>query len=391
MYYKNKGLIDVDDQNIKINNDDVNLIEIDTIKENSGFPYETIGKSAVLTIYDKDDENKHLYILVDDTSREYYLRHEVSFNIKECKFILASNQVLDKWWQSIALEDDPDTSYSDITTIITNIAPRYNPDEVNRLVDALAHKDEHVHYFKRHGANNVVPNIHQYHQFPRINMADSVIRMTVSGGRNSNTDYRIWYHNWQGGWEDAIVMAAYRNGWTTEMRFGNYSDWDAEDVEFQHGRDRIFVRHRENGGIRDREVLMNTDMLWKYLGGMGTGGTVGIPGQAVDVMIVPRFISRLDINSLRPVGDTRHSLSTNAKTVFIGRFFDFDLPCFYVPAGLDYGLHGTSYSLTSRSNRQLTFGTGNLSHDPGNGVMYWNSEIDTSRSYPWHHYEVWWR
>ena len=136
---------------------------------------------------------------------------------------------------------------------------------------------------------------------------------------------------------------------------------------------------------------MNTDMLWKYLGGMGTGGTVGIPGQAVDVMVVPRFISRLDINSLRPVGDTRHSLSTNAKTVFIGRFFDFDLPCFYVPAGLDYGLHGTSYSLISRSNRQLTFGTGNLSHDPGNGVMYWNSEIDTSRSYPWHHYEVWWR
>ena len=96
MYYKNKGLIDVDDQNIKINNDDVNLIEIDTIKENSGFPYETIGKSAVLTIYDKDDENKHLYILVDDTSREYYLRHEVSFNIKECKFVLTGNQVLDK-------------------------------------------------------------------------------------------------------------------------------------------------------------------------------------------------------------------------------------------------------------------------------------------------------
>ena len=298
------------------------------------------------------------------------------------------------------MEDDPDTSYSDITTVINNTAPRYNPDEVNRMIDAKAHRDEHVHYFKRHGANNTVPNIHHYHQFPLISMVDQVIRMTVYGGRNSNTDYRIWYHNWQGGWEDAIVMAAWRNGWTTEMRFGSCSDWDAEEVEIQHGHPRLLVRHRENGGIRDREVLMNTDMLWKNLGSMGAGGTVNIPHEATDVMIVPRFVSCLDISSL-PIDSTKSFAHKGGGKVanrevplgynpFIGSVFDFALPCFFVPQGVDYGIHGTSYSLTSRSNRQLTFGPGNLSHVASVG-RHRDGSYNYAIRYPHGHYEIWWR
>ena len=401
MYYKNKGVIGTIDQDINIDNESVNLIELESIKKDTGFPSDTVGKSAVLIIYDMDKENKYLYILIDEIGREYYLRHEVSFDVKHSKFILASNQVLDRWWQSIAMEDDPDTSYEDITTVITNIAPRYNPDEVNRLVDELADRSVEQRYFKREGANNTVPTIHHFHQFPRVNCVDPVIRMTVSGGRNSNTDYRIWYHNWQGGWEDAIVMAAWRNSWMTEMRFGTYSDWDAEDVEIHHSIDRIVVRHRENGHTRNRDVLMNYDLLWKHLGNPGSGGSIGIPQNAVDIMIVPRFISCLDISSLPVLGDKtsiakKHAQGAISKEVplgynpFIGYVFDFDLPCFYIPAGVDYGLHGTSYTLTSRANRQLTFGPGSLSHDATFG-RFRDGRFNYGIRYPWHHYEVWWR
>jgi len=378
MDYKNKGMVNIHDQEItEIDNGNVNLIELPVIKDESGFPSDTVGKSAVLIVYDKDKFNKYLYILIDETGREYYLKHEARFDVKQSKFILLGNQVLDKWWQSIAMEDDPNTSYQDITTVINKTAPRYNPDEVNRLVDQLAHRNEEVHFFKRWGANNFVGNIHQFHQFPRINSVGTYIRMTVNG-RNNNTDYRIWYHNWQGGWESAIVMAAWRNAWATQMRFGNYSDWEAEDVEIQHSSDRIFVRHRENGGLRDREVMMHFDMLWKHLGNMGSGGTVSIPSQAIDVMIVPRFVSMLDLNSshMYPAWGSGRRVPLRFNP-FIGKYFSFGLPCYFVPAGVDYGIHGTSYSLTSRSNRQLTFGPGNISWDL--------PEAST------HHYEVWWR
>ena len=405
MELKNKGLVDSHNQHITdIDNTDVNLIEIESIKTNSGFPQDTIGKCAFLIIYNKDTSNKYFYILIDEIGREYYLRSEVEFDISNSKFILVGNQVLDRWWNSTAMEGDTTHSYSDVTNIITTIAPRYNPDEVNRLVDALAHKDEHVHFFKRDGANNYVSNIHHYHHFPRVNVVDTVIRMTVHG-RNSNTDYRIWYHNWQGGWEDALVMSAWRNSWMTEMRFGNYTDWDSEDLEFQHGTNRIVVRHRENGGIRDKEVLMNFDLQWKHLGNMGANGTVNIPGEAIDVMVVPRFISALDVSGLRPIpigpgggkagrthptGGVYNSNVPLGYNPFIGSIFEFDLPNFFVPAGLDYGLHGTSYSLISRSNRQLFFGPGNLSSVATIG-RHRDGSLNPNIRYPHGHYEVWWR
>lgn len=400
MELKNKGLVDSHDHSItNIDNTDVNLIEIDKIKADSGFPSDTVGKSAFLIIYDKDTSNKYFYILIDEICREYYLRSEIEFDIANSKFILVGNQILDKKWSSIAIEGDATHSYFDITNIITNIAPKYNPDEINKLVDGLAHKDEHVHFFKRDGVNNFVNNIHQYHQFPRINMVDTVIRMTVNG-RNSNTDYRIWYHNWQNGWEDAMVLSAWRNTWMTEMRFGNYTDWDSEDLEFQHSIDRIIVRHRENGGIRDKEVLMNFDLVWKHLSNPLANNTVGVPNEAVDVMVVPRFISCLDITNMRPAGSARSRLGGNEKAKntnvplgynpFLGNIFEFDLPAFFIPAGLDYGLHGTSYSLISRSNRQLFFGPGNLSHVASIGRNR-DGTINPNIRYPHGHYEVWWR
>lgn len=408
MYLKNKGVVDTHNQSItKINNNDVNLIEIELIKKNSGFPSDSINKSAFLIIYDKDNENKYLYTLIDETGREYYLRTEVEFDISTSSFILSGNIELDKKWGSIALQDDPNTSYQDITTIITNIAPRYNPDEVNRLVDALAHRDEHVHFFKRTGVDNHVPNIHLAHQFPRINMIDMVIRLTVTG-RNSNTDYRIWYHNWQNGWEDAICMSAWRNSWLTEVRIGNYSDWDAEDMEVQHGNDRILVRHRENGGFRDREVLMNFDLMYKHLGNMGAGGTVTLPGGAIDVIVNPKFISRLNtsplppiptvsspsgvpsVNNRFPAGAVANKNVPLGYNPFIGHIFDFELPMFFAPMGHDYGIHGTSYSLTSRSNKQLTFTVGSLSSIPSIGT-HRDGTPNPAIVYPYSHYEVWWR
>ena len=411
MYYKNKGLIDISDQNIEINNGDVNLIEIDNIKPNSGFPSDTIGKSALLIIYEKDSDNKHLYILIDDTSREYYLRHEVEFSVKEYKFILAANQVLDRWWQSIAMEDDPDTSYSDITTIINNIAPIYNPDEVNSMIDAKASRDEYEHYFKRDGVNNTVPDIHLYHQFPSINMVDKVIHMTVNGGKSSNTDYCIWYHNLQGEkWENSVVMSAWRNGsgWVTSMRFGNRYDFNAEEVEIQHNYPRLIVRYRENGNIRERDILMNTDMLWKKLGDVPAGGTVNTPQEATDVMIVPRFVSCLVTTNYPPMvvfgraapvaqrNQNPNHVVRNQEVplgfnTFIGPVFDFGLPCFFVPQGVDYGIHGTSYTLTSRSSRQLTFGPGLLSHVASYGRNRGDASINYNVVYRSKHYEVWWR
>ena len=134
---------------------------------------------------------------------------------------------------------------------------------------------------------------------------------------------------------------------------------------------------------------------------MGTGGTVNIPSQAVDIMIVPRFVSCLDTSSLPPISGRvgmsykrGGSVHTNEVPLgfnpFIGSYFDFELPCFFIPAGVDYGIHGTSYSLISRSNRQLRLAPGNLSHDAQFG-RFRDGSINYGAVHPYHHYEVWWR
>lgn len=405
MYLKNKGVVDTHAQSITdINNNDVNLIEIESIKKDSGFPSDTVNKSAFLIIYDKDKDDYYFYILIDEIGREYYLRTNIAYDIKNARFLLTGEQVLDRWWSSIAMEGDPTHSYFDIRNMIVKTSPAYNADEINKMIDGLEEASEESRYFKRTGTNNVVDNIHQAHQFPKINTIDPVIRFTVQG-RHTNTDYRIWYHNWQGGWEDALVMAAWGNVSITEMRFGMRSDYDSEDIDIQHNVPSMVVRHRENGNIHDKEVLMNFHMQWKHFANAGPGQMVRIPDEAVDAMVIPRFISCLDLDAYwpLPVGRSKSErwhpngyggvVNINVPigyNPFIGRYFDFDLPCFLIPAGLDYGLHGSSYSLIARSNREITFNVGNRSHVAHFG-RFRNGAINNNAPHPYYHYEVWWR